>query len=96
MTLHKHSVIYSWFSSAVPVKTPPEQKLPKKVPTVQIKQESSSEEESSEEDEPKAKVGKAPFKSPVKTPAKPSVQVKQEESSSEDSGDSKCNMFTCK
>jgi len=80
----------------VPVKTPPAQNLPKKAPTVQIKQQSSSEESSSEEDEPKAKVSKAPFKTPVKTPAKPTVQVKQQDSSSEDSDDSKCDRFSHK
>jgi len=80
----------------VPVKTPPVQKSPKKAPTIQIKQQSSSEESSSEEDEPKAKVAKAPIKTPVKIPAKPTVQVKPEDSSSEDSDDSKCDRFSHK
>jgi hypothetical protein len=93
---YRHFVIHNCFSSAVPIKTPPAQKLPKKAPKVQIKQESSSEEESSEEDESKANIAKAPCKSRVKTPAKPAVQVKQEESSSEDSDDSKCDRFACK
>ena len=96
-TDNSHSVIQGCFSSAVPVKTPPAQKQPpKKAPTVQIKQQSSSEESSSEEDEPKAKVAKAAFKTPVKTPAKPTVQVKQDDSSSEDSDDSKCDRFSSK
>lgn len=80
----------------MPVKTPPKQELPTKAPTVQIKQQSSSEEASSEEDEPKAKVAKASFKTPVKIPAKPTVQVRKEESSSEDSDDSECDRFSCK
>jgi hypothetical protein len=85
------------FSSAVPVKKPLAQKQPpKKAPIVQIKQQSSSEESSSEEDEPKTKVAKAAFKTPVKTPAKPTVQVKQDDSSSPDSDDSKCDRFSSK